>query len=209
MSTQVAILVRVSTQKQETDRQIHELTETAKQKGWEVVEVVQEVVSGAATERAGLNRVIELATEKKIQKVLVHEVSRVARKNSTAHQFIERLEELGVSLFWNAQSTETLLPNGKRNPAAALMFALMAEMARSERQTLVERTMSGLAEARRRGIRLGRRPGSNEDPEKFLAKHAMVLRRLKEGHSIRNTAKITGCSSTTVQKVKRLWKEEV
>lgn len=209
MSTQVAILVRVSTQKQETDRQIHELTETAKQKGWEVVEVVQEVVSGNATERAGLNRVIELATEKKIQKVLVHEVSRVARKNSTAHQFIERLEELGVSLFWNAQSTETLLPNGKRNPAAALMFALMAEMARSERQTLVERTMSGLAEARRRGIRLGRRPGSNEDPEKFLAKHATVLRRLKEGHSIRNTAKITGCSSTTVQKVKRLWKEEV
>lgn len=64
------------------------------------------------------------------------------------------LEALGVSLYWHAQRIETLLPSGRRNPAASIMFSLLAEMARNERETLVERIKSGLAEARRKGHRL-------------------------------------------------------
>ena len=128
-----AVLVRVSTSKQETDRQISELLALAETKGYEIVEVCQEYISGAASEdqRTGLIRVEELARAGKIQKVLVHEVSRLARKNSVAHAFVEVLEEVGVSLYWHQQGIETLLPNGKRNPAAAIMFALLAEMARA------------------------------------------------------------------------------
>jgi DNA invertase Pin-like site-specific DNA recombinase len=95
-SIPVAILVRVSAQKQETDRQITELQTVATVKRWEVVEVVGETVSGSSQKRPGLNRIIELAEAGHIQKVLVHEVSRVARKNSIAHLFLERLDELGV-----------------------------------------------------------------------------------------------------------------
>ncbi len=46
--------------------------------------------------------------------------------------FVERLEDYGVSLYWHAQGLETLLPNGKRNPGAGIMLALLAEMARAE-----------------------------------------------------------------------------
>src|SRR5207248_9069139 len=56
----------------------------------------------------------QLALEGKIKKVLVHEVSRIARRNSVAHRFVETLEECGVSLYWHAQSIETLLSSGKR-----------------------------------------------------------------------------------------------
>lgn len=200
----VAILVRVSTQKQENDRQISELQSYAASKGYVVVEVCQEQVSGAADESArhGLHRVEELARAGSVKKVLVHEVSRLARRNSIAHAFVETLEDLGVSLYWHQQGIETLLPNGKRNPAAAIMFALLAEMARAERETLSERIKSGLAEARRKGRKLGRPQGSRDSAKEFLAKHPAIVRRLKEGHSVRNTAKITGRGVSTVQRVK-------
>ena len=97
----VAILVRVSTLKQENDRQISELQAYADSKGYEVVEVCEEKISGNAdgSERHGLHRVEELARGGAVEKVLVHEVSRLARRNSIAHGFIEILEELGVSLY--------------------------------------------------------------------------------------------------------------
>jgi DNA invertase Pin-like site-specific DNA recombinase len=200
----VAILVRVSTAHQETDRQVTELQTYAASKGYQVVEVCKEQVSGAASEdlRHGLHRIEELASSGAIQKVLVHEVSRLARRNSVAHAFIERLNDAGVSLYWHQQGIETLLPNGKFNPAAALMYALLAELARSERETLSERVRSGLAEARRKGRVLGRPTGTKVSEKVFLSKHADVCRRLKEGHSIRNAAKITGKGVSTVQRVK-------
>src|SRR5438477_3835665 len=134
----VAILVRVSTAKQDTARQISELRQYADGKGYDVIEVCQETISGGAEdhERDGLRRAEQLAREGKIKKVLVHEISRIARKNSVAHRFVETLEDYGVSLYWHAQGVETLLPNGKRNPAAGIMLALLAEIARNESETL-------------------------------------------------------------------------
>src|SRR5438552_14619070 len=154
----VAILVRVSTAKQETARQMSERRQYADGKGDDVIEVCQETISGSAEdhERDGLRRAEQLAREGKIKKVLVHEISRLGRKNSVAHRFVETLEECGVSLYWHAQGIETLLANGKRNPAAGIMLALLSEMARSEVEILRERINSGLAEARRKGVKLGR-----------------------------------------------------
>jgi DNA invertase Pin-like site-specific DNA recombinase len=143
-----------------------------------------------------------LARFGKIKKVLVHEVSRLARKNSVTHKFVETLEECGVSLYWHAQGFETLLPNGKRNPAAGVMLALLAELARSEVETLRERINSGLAEARRKGVKLGRPEGTGIDREVFLQKHKDIVRHLKAGQSVRNTAKISGKGVSTVQRIK-------
>jgi DNA invertase Pin-like site-specific DNA recombinase len=202
--TPVVILVRVSSLRQVTDRQISELKAYAKAKRYHVVEICRETISGSANgdDRHGLKRAEALAREAKVKKVLVHEISRLARKNSVAHQFVEALEEYGVSLYWHAQGIETLLPNGKRNPAAAIMFALLAEMARSEVEVLSERIKSGLREARKKGVKLGRPAGTALDRESFLQKHKDVLRQLKAGHSIRNAAKITGKGISTAQRVK-------
>jgi DNA invertase Pin-like site-specific DNA recombinase len=200
----VAILVRVSTAKQETDRQISELSEYAERKGFEVVEICRETVSGRAdeSEREGLKRAEELAVSGAVKKVLVHEVSRLARKNSIVHRFVETLEENGVSLFWYAQGFETLLDNGKRNPAASVMLALLAELARNEVETLTARINSGLAEARRKGRTLGRPKGTTMETADFLQKHRDILRQLRAGQSVRNAAKITGKGISTVQRVR-------
>jgi DNA invertase Pin-like site-specific DNA recombinase len=198
--TPVAILVRVSTVKQETARQVSELRAYAQSKKYNVVAVCHETVSGTA--QNGERRVEELARTGKIKKVLVHEISRLARRNSVAHQFVETLEDCGVSLYWHAQGIETLLPSGKRNPSAGIMLALLAEMARNETETLRERINSGLAEARRKGVKLGRPNGTTLSRDHFLRKHKDIVRLLKADHSIRNTAKIVGKGASTVQRVK-------
>ncbi len=202
----VAILVRVSADKQDTSRQIHELLEVATENDWEVVEVIEESgVSGKADEsaRPGLARAHVLASKGEIKKVLVHEVSRIARRNSTAHKFIGEMEALGVSLYWHVQRIETLLASGKRNPAASIMFSLLAEMAQNERETLVDRINSGLAKARREGKTLGRPKGSTLKTTEFLSNHKDVVKQLRAGQSIRNAAKITGKGVSTVQRVKQ------
>jgi len=200
----IAILVRVSTARQETARQISELEQYATGKNFEIVEVCKETISGTAEdgERHGLRRAEELARDGKIKRVLVHEISRIARRNSVAHRFVETLEDCGVSLYWHAQGVETLLPNGKRNPAAGIMLALLAEMARNESETLRERIKSGLAHARKRGVMLGRRKGTTLTRDQFLQKHKDILRLLKAGQSVRNVAKIVGKGISTVQRVK-------
>ena len=173
-----AILVRVSSDRQENTRQVNELRAVAEAKGWTVAEVCRETITGKADadDRHGLRRVEALAAAGKIKKVMVHEISRLSRRPSVAHTFVEMLEGHGVSLYWHAQSIETLMRSGKRNPAAAIMLAVLAEMARAETDTLRERIMSGLAEARRKGVKLGRRAGTGDTPAAFLAKHKDVVK---------------------------------
>jgi DNA invertase Pin-like site-specific DNA recombinase len=203
-SIPVAILVRVSSQKQQTDRQISDLTAFASSNGYQVVEICEETVSGrvSADQRTGLQRVEELARQGKIKKVLVHEISRIGRRNSVTHKFVENLLEMGVSLYWHQQRIETLLPCGKRNPAAGIMLALLSEMALAETETLRERILSGLTEAKKKGVKLGRPAGTTISTSEFLKKHKEIVRLLANHHSIRNAAKISGKGISTVQKVK-------
>lgn len=201
----ICLLVRVSSTAQDVQRQIAELYEYAEKNSYEVVEICREVVSGSAeqSDRSGLARVEELARQGVIKKVAVSEISRIARKNSVAHKFVETMTELGVSVFWLAQNIETLMTDGRRNPAAGVMLALMAELARNEVEILRERILSGLSNARSRGVRLGRPSGSALPRAKFLQVHRVVVRLLQDGHSIRNAAKIANRAPSTVQLVRR------
>ena len=135
---------------------------------------------------------------------MVHEVSRIARSNSILHRFVENLEAHSCSLYWHSQAIETLLPNGKRNPAASIMLSLLSEMAVAEVELLRERINSGLAQARRKGVVLGRPTGTKMSSDSILSRHADVVRLLKKGQSIRNAGKISGKGFSTVQRVKKI-----
>ena len=199
----VAILVRVSKKRQSPKRQVSELRAIANSRGWTVIEtVVEHGISGADEERPGVERTMELAHNGDIKKVLVHEISRLGRKNSQVHKAVEDLTALKVSVYWHAQGMETLLANGKQSPAASIMLAVMAEMARNEREQLIERINSGLNEARRQGKTLGRPKGTTLSDKGLLKKHRDVVRLLKNGQSIRNVSAITRKGKSTVQRVK-------
>lgn len=207
--TPVAILVRVSTNEQDTSRQINELESVAKRAGWQVVEVIREQgVSGSSKVRPGLSRALALAESRHVKKLMVHEVSRLSRHPAVLHDAVERLTEAGVSLYWHAQASETLLPSGKRNPATGLMLAILAEMARAEKETLVERIKSGLTEARRKGRKLGRPAGTQLNVKDLLEKHSDVVWHLKKSKPLRDVAKITGKGLSTVKRVVKAMKAD-
>lgn len=200
----VAIFVRVSTRQQETARQVHELSQYALSQNYHVIAtVLEEGVSGSSQFRPGLDEILHLAKTRQIKKVLVHEVSRLGRNAARTLTFVEELHSHQVSLFWFAQHMETLLPDGRRSPAAGIMLALMAEMARAETDQLSERIRSGLEEARRKGKRLGRAPGPLFSPSQLLRRHQDVVRALTQGQSIRHAALITRKGPFTVQRVKK------
>lgn len=201
------ILVRVSTKKQETDRQRNELLNCAQSKGWKVIEVVEEKESGAAEEkdREGLERVRALVAKGKVNKVMVHEISRIARRNSVTHRFVEDMTKAGVSIYWHSQSQETLLENGKENALAGFLIAIFAEQAKNELATMKQRVTSGLEEARRRGVTLGR-PKGKWDSSRFLAKHRAVVKLIQDNPTltIGQIAKLGEVSENTVRKIKRI-----
>src|SRR6478752_5696365 len=100
MNTPVAILVRVSTNAQDNARQITELQAVATANQWDVVEVIEETgVSGSSHNRPGVDRAIALAESGKIKKLLVHEISRLARNPAVLHVTVERMCELKVSIY--------------------------------------------------------------------------------------------------------------
>ncbi len=61
----------------------------------------------------------------------------------------------------------------------------------------------GLANARRKGVTLGRPEGSKVDVGEYLKKHDDIVRLLGKGYSIRNVATLTDKSKGTVEAVKR------
>jgi hypothetical protein len=68
------------------------------------------------------------------------------------------LEEVTVFFYWRAQGIETMMANGKRNPAVSIMLALLAETARNQTETLRERSIAAW-------LRIGGRASSSEGPK--------------------------------------------
>ena len=101
------------------------------------------------------------------------------------------------------------MSNGKRNPAASLMLSMLSELARNEVEVLRDRIKSGLDEARRKGVKLGRKVGTGMDRDSFLKKHTDVVKLLKQGHSIRHAGKISAKGYSTIQRVKAAMEQEL
>jgi DNA invertase Pin-like site-specific DNA recombinase len=208
-----AIFTRVSKQSQDFQRQISDLQAFADMKGYNVVKTISEKISGAKnnTDRKGLTELMALAKAGKINRVLVSEVSRLGRKTSEVLKTVEDLKALGISVYIHNHQLETINANGSSNSMAQMFLTLLAEFARMERETLIERINSGLDEAKRKGVKLGRRAGTTKDNETLLKENKKVVEHLRAGkYSIREIAILCAnpttkkpISTATVQKVKK------
>jgi DNA invertase Pin-like site-specific DNA recombinase len=208
----VVIFARVSSDDQKTDRQLSDLQEVAAKQKYEVVKTITAKISGNKTkrqDRKDLDELLTLAREGRYKKVLITEVSRLGRRPQETYQLMEALTELGVSVYAHNLGLETLLPTGKRNPAAAMIFSLFNEISRTETDMLSDRIRSGQAEAKRQGKHIGRPSGTVANKVAVIAKYPKVVKHLKEENlSLREIAKRCGVALNTVVKVKALLKNE-
>lgn len=204
----VVILARVSTDKQEYQRQVNELTDYCNRVGWGVEATFCNKVSGAKTieERTEIQELIQYVKTHEISRVVCLEISRLGRNTLEALKVIQCLNENGVSLYVKNYNLSTLNPDGKVNPVASLICTILLEIASMERLTIKERMTSGrnqyIAKCRKEGIKMGRPASYRKSEEAYKQQYSKEISLLKKGISLRNVVAITGTSINTLRKIK-------
>ena len=200
------IFARVSTNVQDYDRQVNELTVLAKSNGWSVEAVFAEKISGAKanTERTELLNMISYVESNHIDKVLVTELSRLGRDTLQVLEVIEMLNKKEISLYIQNYAIETLTKGGKVNAMSQFLITILAEVARMERKTIRERIESGYNNYRAKGGRVGRKTGYKKAEEAMKTQYVEEIKLLRKGYSLRNISKLTGTSINTIRKCKSL-----
>ena len=202
----ICIFARVSTNIQEYDRQVNELTTLAQRNGWRVEAVFCEKVSGAKknAERKELSRMVDYVQAHHINKVAVTELSRLGRDTLQVLEVIEQFNRLGISLYIQNYNIETLTADGEVNPMSQFLITILAEVARMERKTIRERVESGYKNYRANGGKVGRKEGYRKSEADMREQYAEEIRLLRKGISLRNISKITGTSVNTIRKCQSL-----
>ena len=207
MTQRAIIYARVSStgERQSTSRQVADLTDYASRNGLEVVEVYEEHISGAKRneERAVLTECIEYAVGNKVDVVLFSELSRCGRAVWEVLDTIRTLKDNGINAYFQKEGLSLFSADGKENPYLAVMVSVLGVCAQVERESLLFRLNSGKALFVANGGRLGRKVGSVKSRERKQEEYGKVIRSLKQGKSIRDTAKICEVSVSTVQRLKR------
>ena len=199
----VVLFARVSTNIQDYDRQINELTGLAKRNGWEIAASFAEKISGAKrnAERTELVRMVEFVEANNVDKIVVTELSRLGRDTLQVLEVIELFNQKKISLYIQNYSIETLTEDGKVNPMSQFLITILAEVARMERKTIKERMDSGYQNFRANGGLVGRKQGYRKSDEAMKEEYAEEIRLLKKGYSLRNVSKLTHTSVNTLRKL--------
>ena len=204
----VVLLVRVSTDKQEYQRQINELTEYCNKVSWEIVKVFSNKISGVTKieDREEIQSLIQYVKANRISRVVCLEISRVGRNTLEALKIIQFLNENKVSLYVKNYNLETLDHNGNVNPITSLICTILLEISQMERLTIKERMESGrrqyIERCRKDGIKMGRPSTYRKSVEVYKEQYQKEISLLKKGYSFSNISKITGTSINTIKKVK-------
>ncbi|MCB1314002.1 MAG: recombinase family protein [Sedimentitalea sp.] len=199
MGQRAALYARVSTSDQSCERQLNDLTAFAERGGYEVVGIFKETASGTVVSRAARNQIIDLAQARKVDAVLVTELSRWGRSTQDLLDTLHRLAGWKVSVIaMSGMTFELDTPHGR------MMATLLAGIAQFERDLLSERVKSGLAAARARGKKLGRQPGQRPTADRVAEQ---VIAAVAEGRSYRWIARDLAISKNTVLEIMKRYRK--
>jgi DNA invertase Pin-like site-specific DNA recombinase len=187
----VAIYLRVSTSKQDTDNQRRELEAVAARSGWHVERVYEDAgISGAKgrDKRPGLDAMLKAVNAKEFDMVAAWSVDRLGRSLTDLLGILQGLHDKGVDLFLHQQGLDTSTTAGKA------MFQMLGVFAEFERGIIRERVNAGLARAKAKGTKLGRRPVKPSVEARIRELKATGMGILKIGRTI-------GIGTSVVQRV--------
>ena len=197
--------------RQNTDRQVQDLKEYAGYKGYELVEVFNEHISGAKknNERPILVEAIDKCkelTEIGDSKVILlcSELSRLGRNAFEVLETIKILVDNGINLYLQKEQMTLLDDNGKPSLFAPIMLATLSTCAQLERENITFRLNSGRKMYIEKGGKLGRPKGSVKSDDQKLEEYKVVITLLRKNYTMRDVAKLSGKSISSVQRVKKL-----
>ena len=200
------IYARVSSigDRQNTERQVKNLTEYAATSGYEVKGIFEEHISGARTnkERKVLTDCLTDARENGIDIILFSELSRCGRAIWEVLETIKFCADNGINLYFQKEGL-TLFKDGKVDSIMAIYISCLGFCAEKERENIYFRLSQGRELAKAKGVKMGRKVGSVKSRDQKEREYAKVIKLLRKGESMRNVAKICDVSLSSVQRVKK------
>ena len=200
------IYARVSSvgDRQNTERQISDLTSYAEYQNLQVLQIFEEKISGAKknVERPVLLQAIDYCKQNSVSILLVSELSRLGRNAFEVLATVKDLIDSGINLYMQKEQLTLLDAEGKPTLFAPVMLAVLSTCAELERENIKFRLNSGRRLYIERGGKLGRKVGSVKSLEQKKEQYKDIISYLKRGYSIRNVAKLTGKGISTVQRIK-------
>jgi len=166
------LLARVSTkhveQAHSPDRQIANLREHCRRRGWEVVEIIIEKASGRQIlDRPPVARALQRIFAYEADVLCVDHLSRLGRNAKEALEVLDMLRQVDAHLFDAHYELDTSAPFGR------YMFTNWTALLELETADRRIKILEGLERAKRRGVKLGK-------PRRFTdaaARRALELRR--------------------------------
>jgi len=152
------IYVRVSTSNRastgngfEQNPQVQEvpLRQMITQRGWTLIRVYSDRMSGAKESRPGLNGLMQAARRGEFDAVVVWRFDRFARSIEQLVLALAEFRALGIDFVSCQEALDTSTPMGKA------MFTIIGAMAELERNVIRERVLAGMEYARHHGTKSG------------------------------------------------------
>jgi DNA invertase Pin-like site-specific DNA recombinase len=146
----------------------------------------------------------ELTNQSESCTVVVDSIDRLGRNLIDILHTIDLFTKNHINLKSIKEGFTTLLDNGDVNPMAKLVISCMGSIAEMNRNQIKQRAMEGIKVAQALGKYQGRKVGATQTDEKLLQRHQSICKKLQKGISIRDISEITGASSATICKVKKV-----
>lgn len=203
------LLCRCSTNRQDYNRQIDELTDYCGNNNWSILKVFANKVSGAKKleERPEIQEMISFVKNNQVDMVVVLSIDRLGRNTLEALKLIQLLNENHIALYVKNYNLCTLDENGKPNPVASLISTILLEVAQMERLTIAERMESGrnryIRICKEEGIKMGRPASYRKSDDKYKEQYSKEISLLRKNISLRNVQKLTGTSVGTLRKLQK------
>jgi DNA invertase Pin-like site-specific DNA recombinase len=146
----------------------------------------------------------EITNQKGACTVTVDSIDRLGRSLIDILHTIDLFTKNKINLKSIKEGFNTLLDNGEVNPMAQLVISCMGSIAEMNRNQIKTRAMEGIKVAQALGKFQGRKIGAVQTDEKLLQRHQTIVKKLQKGISMRDISEITGSSSATICKVKKV-----
>ena len=201
------IYARVSSvgDRQSTERQVADLVDYSTKNGLSVEQVFEEHISGATKneDRAVLCECLKFCVTNKIDTLLISELSRLGRNVDEVLANVKFCKDNHLNIYFQKENLSLFNADGTRNPFLTIFISVLGTCAELERENLKFRLNSGLRRHIENGGRIGRKLGSTKSREKKQEEYAKVIKLLRSGQSVRNTAKLCEVGISTVQRIKK------
>lgn len=185
-----AVYMRVSTDKQSTEMQEREISLFLASKQFKDVAIYKdEDESGKSTSRPALNMLLNDCKTGKVKTLIVWKMDRLFRSLAHLITHLELFQKQGVIFISIKENIDLSTPVG------ILMMQVLGAFSQYEREMIVMRVKSGLANAKAKGQPLGK-------PSKIpISVQRQVVTLKESGKSYREVSAITGLKIPAIQRI--------